>query len=90
MIVKCVQTGKNLTVKPTDLSPEDDEPLSRKPFISGCGLMLDECGKQYPVQFICFAGMSILYYRNATQSMKWCTHSGGQCFITLWHINCCR
>ena len=67
MIVKCAQTGKNLIVKPTDLSPEDDEPLSGKHFISGCGIMLDECHKQYPVQFICFAGMSILYYRNATQ-----------------------
>ena len=67
VIVKCAQTGKNLTVKPTDLSPEDDEPLSGNHFLPGCGLMLDECGKQYPFRFICFAGLSIFYYRNATQ-----------------------
>ena len=60
VIVKCAQTGKHLTVKPGDLSPDSDEPLSRRHFSPGFGLMLEEGGKPYPVQFVCFAGMCTL------------------------------
>ena len=60
VIIKCSQTGKTLTVKPMDLYPDSDEPLSSSHLVPGCGLMLNEGGKHYPVQFICFAGMSTI------------------------------
>lgn len=59
VIVKCSQTNKKLTAKPMDLHPDSDEPLSRSHLVPGCRLMLDESGKHYPVQFVCFAGMSM-------------------------------
>ena len=59
--MKCAQTGKELVVKPKSLSPEDEEPLSKGHFTPGCGLMLEEEGKPYPVQFVCFAGKHTHY-----------------------------
>lgn len=59
--MECAQTGKELVVKPKSLSPEDEEPLSKGHFTPGCGLMLEEEGKPYPVQFVCFAGKHTHY-----------------------------
>ena len=49
---ECGQTGKEITVKPSHLAPEDDGHLSKCHFVPGHGLMLEEGSKSYPVQFV--------------------------------------
>ena len=59
--VKCSQTGKELVVKARRLSRGDGQPLTKSDFICGSSLMLQENEKDYPVQFVGFPGIIILY-----------------------------
>lgn len=39
VVVKCLQTGKEIVVKPSHLAPEDNGHLSMRHFVPGHGLM---------------------------------------------------
>jgi hypothetical protein len=55
-LVKCAQTGKQLTVKVKDLAREDGEAFRESDFTNGASLMLERKGKSYPVRFLSHAG----------------------------------
>lgn len=54
-MVKCAQTGKQLTVKVKDLAREDGEAFRESDFTNGASLMLERKGKSYPVRFLSHA-----------------------------------
>lgn len=56
IVVKCSQTGKNLTIKAENLSKENFEPLTKDDFVAGTALIVHYKGKPYPVEFIQFKG----------------------------------
>ena len=47
--IQCNQTGKIFKVEVDDLSRQDDLPLSREDFESGCQLLFEYNKKSYPV-----------------------------------------
>ena len=55
--------------------------------VPGCGLMLNEGGKHYPVQFVCFAGMSASLEYRQCMSMWWCTHTDRPVPIVTWYTS---
>ena len=62
VVVKCCQSGDLYSVKVSELSREDEVPLSLDDFTEESPLVLElGDGKFFPVQFIKFKGLNALH-----------------------------
>lgn len=62
VLVKCSQTGRRIKAKVADIS-KDNTSVTQTDLKKGSSLLVAVTGKTYPVEFIEFAGMPLVFVR---------------------------
>ena len=61
VLVKCSQTGRRIKAKVSDISKKDNTSVTQTDLKKGSSLLVAVTGKTYPVEFIEFAGMLLVF-----------------------------